>query len=204
MSGRIEVIHGCMYAGKTTELFNRLKKHHMAGKKIALIKSKMDNRYGTDGNHSATHSGQYFVAKAVSSIDESCVDVDCVDVIGVDEGQFMGNNLTQWATDLANRGKIVIIACLDTNFLMEPFDNVTALMCVAEVNVKLSAICSVCGEQAYFTRKTTDSRQLIEVGGNDLYVPTCRSHHADQSADISGYHERVDALKNLTEGLVKK
>lgn len=195
--GRVEVIHGPMFSGKSDYLFRELKKHYMAGRNVILVKSIKDTRYGTeDHEHAASHSGSLFPAQAVTFIGE--VGTAGVDVIGVDEGQFMGPELTRWchhmATDL---GKIIIVACLDTNFRMEPFENVMALICTAEKPTKLSSICCVCGEDAFFTKKLTDSTTEFEVGGSDMYVPTCRTHHSSPPEDTHEYLRRVEGLKKL-------
>jgi len=196
LAGHLEIIHGPMYAGKTDELFRRLKRHHMARRNVLLIKSKLDDRYSTDDSQSASHSGKLFPAQAVNEINEATT--TGYDVIGVDEGQFMGPELTRWCHHMAsNCGKIVIVACLDTNFRMDPWENVMALVCVAEVNVKLSAICCVCGKDAFFSRKITDSTKEVEVGGQDLYVPTCRTHHSTPLENTQEYLRRVDSLQKL-------
>ena len=197
-SGYIEVIHGPMFARKSSELFRRLRRHHMAGRNVTLIKSKKDNRYGTSDTLSASHDGMLFPAQEVGEITQAAT--AGYDVIGVDEGQFMGPELTRWAHHMASDcGKIVIVACLDTNFMMDPWENVMALICVAEKNTKLAAICCVCGEDAYFSRKTKDSKGLIEVGGQELYVPTCRAHHSSQLGNTQEYMRRVDSLQVLNK-----
>lgn len=197
-AGRIEVICGPMFAGKSSELFRRLKRHHMAGRNVTLIKSSKDDRYGTDETVSASHDGQLFPAQAVNEINQA--GTAGYDVLGVDEGQFMGSELTRWAFHMAtNRGRIVIIACLDTNFMMEPWEYVMALLCVAESVTKLSAICCVCGEDAHFTRKTKESKGLIEVGGQELYVPTCRACHSVPMDNTHEYMRRVDSLRKLNQ-----
>jgi thymidine kinase len=195
--GYVEVVHGPMFSGKSDFVFRELKKHYMAGRSVVLIKSNRDGRYGTgDHEFAASHSGSLFPAQAVEHINQ--VATTGIDVIGVDEGQFMGPELTRWCHHMAtNCGKIIIVACLDTNFRMEPFENVMALMCTAEKNTKLSSICCVCGENAFFTKKLTDSTTEIEVGGSEMYVPTCRSHHSSPLEDTHEYLRRVEGLKKL-------
>ncbi len=199
--GHLEVIHGPMFSGKSEELFRRLKRYHMAGRKVLLVKSTRDVRYGTEEHtHAASHSGLLFPASAVDRIDQ--VGTVGVDVIGVDEGQFMGEELTRWCTHVAsNLGKIVIVSTLDTNFRMEPFENVMALLCVAESSTKLSSICCVCGADAYFTKRLTKSVAEFEVGGNDMYVPTCRAHHHHEAEVVAD--EYISRVEHLTTKLNK-
>ena len=43
--GRIELIMGCMFAGKSTELLRRIRKHEITGKKVFNVKFLADQRY---------------------------------------------------------------------------------------------------------------------------------------------------------------
>lgn len=197
-AGHIEVICGPMFAGKSEALFGTLIKYHMADLKVQLFKSTRDSRYGTgDHTDAASHSGRLFPAKAVDSVTE--IATAGIDVIGIDEGQFMGEELGRWSHHMASLGKIVIIACLNTNFMMDPFEHVMAVICCAEKVTKLSAVCCVCYQNAHYTRKLTDSKTEIEVGGNDMYIPTCRTHHSTPLDDIDAYFRRVDGLHSLNK-----
>ena len=44
--GRIELILGCMFAGKSTELLRRVRKHEITGKNVLNVKFSADQRYG--------------------------------------------------------------------------------------------------------------------------------------------------------------
>ena len=108
--GRIELIMGCMFAGKTTELLRRCTKHKITGKRILRVKFSADKRYGGEFKIT-THAGQHTTALPVTLLAELNNDWLSYDVIGVDEGQFF-NDVVEFAEKAANAGKIVIISSL--------------------------------------------------------------------------------------------
>jgi thymidine kinase len=75
---------------------------------------------------------------------------------------------------LANGGKRVIVAGLDTDYLGRPFDPVPRLMTVAEEVTKLLAICVRCGNPAKHTQRLVASQELIVVGARGMYEARCR------------------------------
>jgi thymidine kinase len=97
-------------------------------------------------------------------------------VVGIDEGQFFDEDLVEVATVLANNGKRVIIAGLDTDWKGRPFGNIPALMAVAEVVRKQHAICMVCGEPANRTQRLIAAEEDILVGSSEAYEARCRKH----------------------------
>ena len=54
-AGWVEVICGCMFAGKTEELIRRIKTLQYGKKKVKVFKPRIDNRYAID--EIASHSG---------------------------------------------------------------------------------------------------------------------------------------------------
>ena len=55
--GRIELIIGCMFAGKTTELMRRCDKQVLSGKTALWVKFSADKRHSEDNKMISTHSG---------------------------------------------------------------------------------------------------------------------------------------------------
>ena len=53
--GRIEIIMGPMFSGKSTELLRRLKRHEIAKKNVILVKHYSDNRYKDSDSSVVTH-----------------------------------------------------------------------------------------------------------------------------------------------------
>ena len=173
--GWIEIIVGCMFSGKTEELIKQLKRAQYGKQKIQVFKPLIDDRYSED--HVASHNQSLFPSTVVKSSFEILSNVDKnTQVVGIDEGQFFDDELVDAATALANSGKRVIIAGLDTDWKGRPFGNIPALMAVAEVVRKQYAICMVCGEPASRTQRLVAAQGDILVGSTEAYEARCRTH----------------------------
>jgi thymidine kinase len=78
------------------------------------------------------------------------------------------------ASQLADSGKQVIIAGLDTDFMGRPFQPIPDLLAQAESITKTLAICMRCGNPAKHTQRLVESDDLIVVGAGGLYEARCR------------------------------
>src|SRR5262245_29474501 len=145
--GWIEVITGSMFSGKSEELIRRLRRAQIARQKVQIFKPIVDNRYSDD--QIVSHSDMRIASQCVKSSDDliTCVDDD-TDVVGIDEGQFFDLRLPGACNTLANRGKRVIVAGLDQDYLGRPFEPMPQLLAIAEYITKTLAICVVCGDPA--------------------------------------------------------
>jgi thymidine kinase len=179
--GRIEVICGPMFAGKTEELLRRVRRAEIARRRVVVIGHALDARRGTD--RLASHVGIEQPSITASSAAEIAGLVsDETEIVAIDEAQFFGPGLITVANDLAAGRLTVIIAGLDVTFDGEPFEPLPSLMALAERVDKLTAICSVCGEEAVFHVRVTASNALAgdlvaeHVGGTEAYQARCRRH----------------------------
>lgn len=170
--GCIEVICGSMFSGKTEELIRRLKRAQFANQKIQIFKPGVDTRYSEVDV--VSHDRHCIQSKAIASAEEMLKVSDDVQVVGIDEAQFFGEGLVDVAQALADRGKRVIVAGLDTDFLGKPFGPMPALMAVAEDVQKVHAICVKCGNLANRSHRLSASDQLVVLGATDSYEPLCR------------------------------
>lgn len=172
--GWIEVICGPMFSGKSEELIRRLRRAMIARKRVQVFKPALDDRYSADEivSHSAARLSSTVVADAAGILDS----LDWrTQVVGVDEANFLGAGLVDTAQRLADSGKQVIIAGLDTDYLGRPFPPIPDLVCVAESVTKTLAICMRCGNPAKHTQRLAGSAEdLIVVGATDLYEARCR------------------------------
>ena len=179
--GRIEVICGPMFAGKTEELLRRVRRSVIAGRRMVVVGHALDVRGGTD--RLASHAGLDHPSAAASTVDEIRRAIpDGTEIVAVDEAQFFGPDVVALATELADRGLTVLIAGLDVTFDGEPFEPLPALMALAERVDKLTAICTVCGEEAVFHARVqapvaeADALVPDNVGGIESYQARCRRH----------------------------
>jgi len=177
--GRIELIMGCMFAGKSTELLRRCNKHEITGKKVLRIKFSADVRYGNEYDI-ATHGGIKGKAISATCLSDLGDSWRKFDVIGVDEGQFF-SDIIEFAEMAANEQKIVIVASLQGTFLRGPFQNIVNLIPRCEKIKKLSAICKLCKQNASFTFRTATKEVTSMIGGADMYMPLCRACHGRET-----------------------
>ena len=176
----IEVICGYMFSGKTEELIRRLKRAQFANQKIEIFKPEVDTRYSDmDVVSHDLHSIPCTPVKDPARMLETAEDTQ---VIGIDEAQFFDDSLINVAQELANRGKRVIIAGLDTDFKGKPFGPIPALMAVAEDVQKVHAICVKCGNLANHSHRLTKSHKLVVLGEKDVYEPLCRQCYNEAMA----------------------
>ncbi|RKD21994.1 thymidine kinase [Caminicella sporogenes DSM 14501] len=180
--GWIEVVVGPMYSGKSEELIRRLRRAQIAKQKVIVFKHSIDDRYSA--KDVVSHNGNKIKAINISNAEDiyNYIQED-VDVVGIDEVQFFDDNIVDVATDLANRGKRVIVAGLDMDFRGEPFGPTPKLMAVAEFVDKLSAICMICGSPAHRTQRLINGKPakysdpIVLVGAAESYEARCRLHH---------------------------
>jgi thymidine kinase len=95
-------------------------------------------------------------------------------VVGIDEANFLGQELVEIATQLADSGKQVIVAGLDTDYMGRPFPPMPDLLTLAESITKTLAICVRCGNPAKHTQRLVESSDLIVVGAAGMYEARCR------------------------------
>jgi thymidine kinase len=181
-TGSIEVVCGSMFSGKTEELIRRLRRATIARQKVQVFKPAIDNRYTVEKVKS--HAGMDIDAIPITQSAEirEHLDEDTT-VVGVDEAQFLDEEIVPVVRALADRGVRVIIAGLDQDFRGEPFGSMPTLMAYAERVEKLTAICMVCGEPATRTQRLVNGRParfndpVVIVGAAEMYEARCRKHH---------------------------
>lgn len=175
--GRIEVITGPMFSGKSEELIRRLKRAQIAKRRVACFKPDLDVRYHRTAI--ASHSAQTLDALTVANIEEMKAVlmpmIDAVEVVGVDEAQFFDPSLAGLANELVHLGKRVVLAGLDTSFTGEPFAPIPELMAIADEVTKLSAVCMQCGAPAIHTQRLGSNQSLVLVGAAGVYEARCRA-----------------------------
>ncbi|HEY7450742.1 MAG TPA: thymidine kinase [Vicinamibacterales bacterium] len=171
--GWIEVITGSMFSGKSEELIRRLRRAQIARQKVQIFKPGLDDRYAE--NQIVSHSEMRMESRNLSSSAEllNAVDAD-TEVVGIDEGQFFDGGLPAVCDALANKGKRVIVAGLDQDYLGRPFEPMPQLLAIAEYITKTHAICVVCGHPASHTQRLVASTERVLLGAQGTYEARCR------------------------------
>lgn len=175
--GRIEVICGSMFSGKTEELIRRLKRAKFAKQRVEIFKPSVDVRY-SEGDV-VSHDSNTIASTPVDSSTSILLFTSEIDVVGIDEAQFFDNGLVETCNQLANNGIRVIIAGLDMDFKGTPFGPMPGLCAIADEVSKVHAICVKCGDLANFSHRTVKNDKQFMLGETEEYEPLCRNCYLD-------------------------
>ena len=170
--GRIEVVCGSMFSGKTEELIRRMKRAKFAKQKVEIFKPSLDTRYSdVDG---VSHDQHSIPSTPIDSSSTIALLSSDIDVVGIDEAQFLDDGVVDVCNDLANRGVRVIVAGLDMDFQGKPFGPMPALCAIADEVTKVHAICVKCGALAYISHRLVANDKRVLLGEQMEYEPLCR------------------------------
>ena len=171
--GRIEVICGSMFSGKTEELIRRLKRAKFARQRVEIFKPAMDTRYSEE--EVVSHDSNSIASTPIDSSASILLFSSDKDVVGIDEAQFFDEGLVDVCNQLADNGIRVIVAGLDMDFKRIPFGPIPALLAIADEVTKVHAICVKCGNLAYATHRITKSDKRVLLGEKADYELLCRA-----------------------------
>lgn len=171
--GRIEVICGSMFSGKTEELIRRLKRAKFARQRIEIFKPSIDVRYSD--SDVVSHDSHSISCTVVDSSASILLCSSETDVIGIDEAQFLDKGLADVCIQLANNGVRVIVAGLDMDYKGIPFGPMPDLCAVADEVTKVHAVCVRCGDLAAFSHRTVADEKRVLLGETSEYEPLCRT-----------------------------
>lgn len=182
--GRLEVVCGSMFSGKTEELMRRVKRAEFARQNVLTLKHQLDNRKSQ--TCLVSHSGQEYAALPIQDDATSLKQIlelatPLTTVVGIDEVQFFPAEIVEIIMQLVDRGVRVIVAGLDLDFRGEPFGIMPVLLSVADEVLKLKAICVLCSNDAHHTQRIINGSParyddpIILVGAADYYEARCRN-----------------------------
>ena len=163
--GRIEVICGSMFSGKTEELIRRLKRAKFAKQRVEIFKPAIDTRYSIPST-------------PVDSSSSILLFTSEIDVVGIDEAQFFDEGLVNVCNQLAANGIRVIVAGLDMDYKGVPFGPMPELCAIADEVTKVHAICVKCGRLAYVSHRIVGNDKRVFLGEQSEYEPLCRECYA--------------------------
>ena len=170
--GRIEVVCGSMFSGKTEELIRRLRRAQFARQKVEIYKPAIDVRYSEEDV--VSHDKNHILSTPIDSSASILLLSSDIDVVGIDEAQFFDMGIVDVCNELANRGVRVIVAGLDMDYKGIPFGPMPALCAIADDVTKVHAICVRCGSLAYVSHRKVESTQRVLLGETTEYEPLCR------------------------------
>lgn len=170
--GRIEVICGSMFSGKTEELIRRMRRAEFARQNVEIFKPAIDTRYSEADV--VSHDHHAIRSTPIDSSAQILLMATGIDVVGIDEAQFFDDGLPAVCNQLANRGTRVIVAGLDMDYKGVPFGPIPALCAIADEVTKVHAICVRCGALAYVSHRTVENDKRVLLGETSEYEPLCR------------------------------
>lgn len=170
--GRIEVVCGSMFSGKTEELIRRMKRAKFAKQRVEIFKPAMDVRYSAEDV--VSHDQNTIPSTPIDTSSSILLLASNIDVVGIDEAQFLDQGLIDVCNQLANKGVRVIVAGLDMDFQGKPFGPIPGLCAIADEVVKVHAICVKCGPLAYISHRLVDNDKRVLLGEKQTYEPLCR------------------------------
>lgn len=170
--GRIEVVCGSMFSGKTEELIRRLRRAEFAKQKVEIFKPAIDTRFSDI--EVVSHDRHSIISTPVESSSPILLLSSDIEVVGIDEAQFFDAALVDVCNELADRGVRVIVAGLDMDFKGKPFGPMPALCAIADEVTKVHAICVKCGAVAYVSHRLVANDKRVMLGEQAEYEPLCR------------------------------
>ena len=174
--GRVEVVCGSMFSGKTEELIRRLRRAQFAKQKVEIFKPAIDVRYSEE--EVVSHEGNSIPSTPVDSSASILLMAQESEVVGIDEAQFFDDHIVEVCNELAARGIRVIVAGLDLDFKGQPFGPMPALLAIADEVTKVHAICVRCGALAYVSHRSVAGEKQVLLGEKQEYEPLCRECYA--------------------------
>lgn len=158
----LDIILGCMYSGKSTELHRRVSRFKAVGIRTLTLTSTLDTRSDCpnriDTLREILHTEAYEHAR----------------VIAVDEAQFFPD-LLEFVRETERDNKKIILAGLDGDYRRRPFGQILACIPLCDSVVKLTAL-DADGSEAIFTYRSTDTHSQIHTVNSD-YIPVSRANY---------------------------
>ena len=177
--GKLEVICGSMFSGKSEELIRRIRRAEFAQQKTCVFKHRIDDRVTIEHIHA--HNGDTYKSIALENpADMALFVTDDIQVVAIDEVQFFSADIIPTLMNLVDTGKRVLAAGLDLDFRGLPFGTIPTLMALADSVTKLNAVCLLCGNDAQFTQRLINGKvakfddPVILIGAENCYQARCR------------------------------
>ena len=180
--GKLEVIAGPMFAGKSSELLKRLLFIEHGGHKVLVLKPIVDDRYHNK-DEIITHNKLRHPAVSVIDLelvkDNYTIRPYNFHSVFIDEVQFFDTNETVWFVEEGLRSGVnFVVAGLDQDSRGVPFETTSRMLALADEVVKIKAFCTVCGLDAGKTQRlrATKNSERVKIGGAESYEPRCHEH----------------------------
>ncbi|GGP21536.1 thymidine kinase [Thermocladium modestius] len=204
MVGSFEVIIGPMFSGKTEELIRRLRRYEIGKRRTHLFApSNSRGRYGSEDEWRSLGGLRYRNVSFIPANNEGVREMmeetarNGYEVVGIDEVQFFTleeeMSIMEAIRALNGAGVDVIAAGLNMDFRGEPFGGMGQLIAIADKVTQLTAVCDICGREAYYTQRLINGEPapydspLVLIGSRETYQARCKEHHLVPNAKANRY-----------------
>jgi thymidine kinase len=169
------LIHGCMFAGKTTKLIDLYNESPFLSEEKLAVKPLLDQRYNASRINS--HGGLQMLAHRISKAEEIYPLLsETTQEVYIDEVQFMGPYVIEVIGEIMMNNIHVIAAGLDKDYMARDFGPMAALKKLATQRIEVKAQCHICQKPANFTYREPGTNDLLVVGHSDIYQARCEEH----------------------------
>ncbi len=190
--GKLEIIMGTMFSGKTSYLLNKIALFVELNLKVLYINIDFDDRSELEfSTHNPIFNNVDFKNKnkmnenlTMSKVrDFSNITFESYDIIMIDEAHFF-DDIIKFTKKLLDNKKHVIIATLIADYKGNKFGKVLDLIPICDEVVRLESYCIECSKQkkinkAIYSKRITKNKESIDIGGSDKYIAVCREHYAN-------------------------
>ena len=175
--------YSTMGAGKSLDLLKTAHNYEERNKKVFLLTSDLDNRFGKKkiASRIGISRDAYTFNTKSNLYDMVISNGETLSCVLIDEAQFLTKEQVWQLTDVVDYlGINVIVYGLRSDYLGEPFEGSIYLMTLADKIEELKTICEF-GDKASMNMRLLNGEPVFEgeqvqIGGNESYLPVCRKH----------------------------
>jgi thymidine kinase len=193
MSGKLTIILGPMFSGKTTELIKNINRARSIGLKVFVVHNHNDTRYGE--NYICSHLQEKIESHPCQNLNDLLTNQTYQEstILVIEEAQFFDKLYDFVVDQVDNNNKHIILSGLDGDYKRQPFKcngnmDLLRLIPMSDDIIKLKAYCAKCcdGTPAIFSHliktktETENTNNEIILGGLDKFIALCRRHYLEE------------------------
>jgi len=176
----LEFYYSTMNGGKSTALLQRRFNLTSIGKRVLVMTSALDDRFGigkVTSRMGPQCDAELYTRATVFDMTEELLGVD---ELMLDEAQFLSRDQVHQIHQNLCAKHALRVSCfgLRTDFMGNPFEGAAALLALADSLQEISTLCR-CGAKATMNQRVdangspVRSGDVVEIGGDSRYRPVC-------------------------------
>ncbi len=192
--------YGTMDSAKSMNLLAVAHNYRKQGKKVLLVKPRLDTRFGA----TKISSRCGLEADADLMVEEDTVldprDFAGLDCVLVDEAQFLAPSIIEDLRRITvNPGVPVICYGLRTDFQTKLFPGAQRLMELADAMEEVKVTCQYCAKKAicnlrFVNGQPTIDGPQVQLGADESYAPVCWGHYDEATRHLAIPAEQSGAV----------